>query len=261
MILILSKSTDVDTDFVIEWLHFLKEPFIRINDEELMTGLTSFYYETQNYEKSYFIINDCKYFFEDIKVVWFRKFGFLLDYESKLNLERDLLGFLFDEFKILRDLILNLLKDKIWLHDRVLKKSKLEVLEFAKKSGLDIPNTIITNNKKTLLSFSNKNKDNIITKPLAEAKYIILKNNPYSLSTKKVTNIDLLDDSFSPSLFQEYIEKEIEIRVFFICGILYSMAIFSQSNDQTKIDFRAYDWTNPNRFIPYQLPVEIEKKL
>ncbi|KAF2516652.1 ATP-grasp domain-containing protein [Flavobacterium foetidum] len=39
------------------------------------------------------------------------------------------------------------------------------------------------------------------------------------------------------------------------------MAIFSQSNPQTRLDFRAYDWDNPNRFIPYQLPEHIEAKI
>lgn len=36
------------------------------------------------------------------------------------------------------------------------------------------------------------------------------------------------------------------------------MAIFSQSNSKTCIDFRKYDAKLPNRYIPYKLPDEIE---
>lgn len=39
------------------------------------------------------------------------------------------------------------------------------------------------------------------------------------------------------------------------------MAIFSQENEKTKIDFRNYDFKNPNRVSRYQLPLSIEKKL
>ena len=40
-----------------------------------------------------------------------------------------------------------------------------------------------------------------------------------------------------------------------------SVAIFSQADDQTKVDYRKYNLKTPNRVIPYQLPAEIEHKL
>ena len=36
------------------------------------------------------------------------------------------------------------------------------------------------------------------------------------------------------------------------------MAIFSQNNPKTKIDYRNYDRKKPNRFVPYKLPGKIE---
>ena len=39
------------------------------------------------------------------------------------------------------------------------------------------------------------------------------------------------------------------------------MAIFSQNDKQTKIDFRNYNDDRPNRYVPYLLPVSIEKKI
>ena len=39
------------------------------------------------------------------------------------------------------------------------------------------------------------------------------------------------------------------------------MAIFSQSNEQTKVDFRKYDEEKPNKCEPFQLPKTIEENL
>jgi len=261
MILILSKPGDRDTDNVIEWLNFLNAPVIRINDEELMEGKCSFSYNIDFVENSYFENSMQKVFLKDISVVWCRKFGFLDTYEKKLSLTRDLTDFLYNEFNALRDLILNLLENKKWLFKRNLWNSKLEVLNEAKRVGLNIPKTIITTERNNLNLFLKENNNFIITKPIHEAMHVQLPNSAISLSTKEIGNVKGLNKCFSPSLFQEYVEKEIELRVFYIMGKFYSMAIFSQSNPQTQLDFRAFDWNNPNRFVPYQLPKSIEEKI
>lgn len=41
----------------------------------------------------------------------------------------------------------------------------------------------------------------------------------------------------------------------------YSMVIFSQNNEKTKVDFRNYDREKPNKVGPYKLPKNIESKL
>jgi len=44
-------------------------------------------------------------------------------------------------------------------------------------------------------------------------------------------------------------------------GTFYSMAIFSQRNKQTSLDYRNYDMQSPNRYIPFRLPKDIKQKL
>ena len=39
------------------------------------------------------------------------------------------------------------------------------------------------------------------------------------------------------------------------------MAIFSQNDKQTKVDFRNYNDNKPNRYVPYVLPKNIELKI
>ena len=47
-----------------------------------------------------------------------------------------------------------------------------------------------------------------------------------------------LPDTFYPSLIQEEIEKVYEVRVFYLKGKCYAMAIFSQKNEKTQLDYR-----------------------
>src|SRR6202007_234 len=79
--------------------------------------------------------------------------------------------------------------------------------------------------------------------------------------------VDALPERFAPSLFQELIDKEYEVRVFYLAGDAadtathYAMAIFSQSDPQTQTDFRRYNRDRPNRTVPYRLAPETALRL
>jgi glutathione synthase/RimK-type ligase-like ATP-grasp enzyme len=60
---------------------------------------------------------------------------------------------------------------------------------------------------------------------------------------------------------QKHIEKECDIRIFYLRGRLYGMAIMSQKNEISKVDFRHYPSDPPNRSFPVQIPSEIADKL
>ena len=139
---------------------------------------------------------------------------------------------------------------------------KSEVLYIALEVGLEIPNTIITNNKNELENFTSKfNK--IITKSIRNVEVITYKNYSLDVYTKILTlkEVQNLPEIFNYAKFQEYVEKDFEIRVFFIDDYIYSMAIFSQNDTMTKVDFRNYNISKPNRFVPFKLPKIIEEKL
>jgi ATP-GRASP peptide maturase of grasp-with-spasm system len=144
-----------------------------------------------------------------------------------------------------------------------LKIDKYSVLKLAKKVGLSVPNSIITNSVEKLTSFLKQNGD-AITKSLHESIYFSNKTEIIFYGNEKVTLkevLNLKNKTFFPSLFQKYIEKEIEIRTFYIENKFYSMAIFYQLDRKTSTDFRNYNDQKPNRFVPYKLPKEIEEKI
>lgn len=141
--------------------------------------------------------------------------------------------------------------------------NKMYALDCAKRSGLKIPDTLITNNKEQLVNFFNK-YSRIISKPITNnIDFEIEDKVLFANYTEEVTkeDIHILNDLFYPTLFQEYIEKKCEIRVFVLKGKCYSMAIFSQLDEQTRIDFRNYNTIKPNRNVPFQLPELIENSI
>src|SRR5690606_13210058 len=86
---------------------------------------------------------------------------------------------------------------------------------------------------------------------------ISLKNKLLNISEARSEKVE----SRILTMYQNYIYKKYELRIFYLKGQFYSMAIFSQQNEKTKIDFSNYDRNRPNRFVPYKLPQKVEKKL
>ncbi len=78
--------------------------------------------------------------------------------------------------------------------------------------------------------------------------------------TEDVENTDL-DTSFFPSLIQEKIDKLFELRIFYLHGDFFSMAIFSQNDKKTNTDFRKYNHDKPNRQVPFSIPKSVSDKL
>ena len=66
---------------------------------------------------------------------------------------------------------------------------------------------------------------------------------------------------FFPSLFQVEVKKDYELRIFYLRGDFYAMAIFSQEYEMARTDFRKYSGEKPLKCVPYSLPDEIKKKL
>ncbi len=278
MILIFSKSDlEHTTDEVISWIISLNGKFIRININELFNAKLS--YKINNSispieEKNSNIVSSLlsEADIKMVNVVWYRRGLFL---ENHLKDELNSLKFDKNNIANLKKSLnaeigksalffYRFFNEKNWLSkwDK-LSVDKLDVLEKAAMLKIDIPKTLITNNKQELFDFYLTCNKKIITKPLTDSPSISDKNYVYMLYTTMINEneLDEIPDLFFPSLFQEYIEKTFEIRSFFIEDKFYSMAIFSQKDAKTCVDFRDYNFKNPNRCVPYNLPNSVEDKL
>lgn len=142
--------------------------------------------------------------------------------------------------------------------------NKLLVLHAAREVGLLIPAFHISNSRASLkAAIADKPA---ITKPITDGLYLFENkqaNTGYFSYTESLaaSELDRLPDRLSPSLVQEQILKRMELRVFFLEGRCYAMAIFSQRDEQTSVDFRRYNYIKPNRTVPFRLPADLEAKI
>lgn len=264
MILIISNQNDITTNVVIDWLLYYNQSFLRLCSDNMLefTNISigdyineiSFYVKGKPYKLS------------DFKAIWYRR-GWIIPNQYIFDKENNVLNKeinkqLYTEISTLNDYFISSL-EKISINSpNDLSLNKLKALKEASKIGIKTPNTLISSQKKDLINFK-KQYNNIITKNYSQGVFINYNNNNLIGFTSIVTDkmIKSLPSKIFPTMFQEMIDKEFELRVFFIEGEFYSSAIFSQNDEKTKIDFRNYNNSKPNRTPPYTLPIFMKKKL
>lgn len=275
MVLIFSQDFEPSTCHVMDWIIYYNYPYIKINVDDAIIEDVFIKLTNENSEEGFNFKVRYKGKLIELKNInsfWFRRGG-LPKFHSKNNLEQ-----LFPEsirnqfyehlrteiYAVYRYIYYSIQSVKRCIGD-IYKSSpnKLRVLHMAKEVGLKIPETIVTINRKDILNF-NKEYEYIISKGIDNiALAQDVEFGRYFSYTELISDeaINNLPETFFPSLLQKNIDKQYELRIFYLVGKFYSMAIFSQDDEQTMVDFRKYNQTKPNRCVPYQLPYEIENKL
>lgn len=274
MILIISEEKEKVTDDVLFYLLKNNVKFIRLNIQDLIdsfsikfySGKIKIFIELENKE----VID-----FDNILSIWYRRGGlnFSNDYskmakedgigdlltvlyhhnhKSKEDVEKTFFSIITQTHYCLGNFNFNTL-------------NKLHQAFIATKCGLKVADTIFSNNNTEVDTFFDDHSSHVITKSILErSMQFSFLGQEYSMppmSTTKVSRDALKHKKFQISQFQKYQSKKYEIRTFVIENQIYSMAIFSQDNEQTKFDYRNYDYDNPNKYIAYKLPEHIEIKL
>ncbi len=137
--------------------------------------------------------------------------------------------------------------------------SKLDQIKFALERGMYVPDTIVTNNPSNLKDFYEKHKGNICFK-LQKGAAIRTPERNKVVYTNKVTEEQMKNASLvssHPSLFQEYIDKDFEIRIIANDKIATGIAIHSQDSEVSKVDYRRYDLDNV-RYNHVELPDNVK---
>jgi ATP-GRASP peptide maturase of grasp-with-spasm system len=253
MILIFSVETDKSTSDVIDWLIYYQKDVLRINNIENI-DILHLDINTSSYTLQY---NGKIFTNIEVEGVWYRRGLFsyqVKDFSTDQTINKSLNKLLNAEHEV----AINYL---IYLIEKTSKKklgsyfsssfNKLFQLDKAQEAGFQVPKTILAKENHSP-SYPQ------ITKSL-DTVFEFLDNGFYLMNyTNKV---EATDHKMGLSYFQQLQQKIFEIRTFYLDGKCFSMAIFSQKNDKTKIDFRHYDKKKPNRNVPFNLPKEIEIKI
>lgn len=247
MILIISNNNERTTNKIIKWLLQMNKKFIRIHEDEI--------FEIKTENKKIFLKSDRNTFFlDEINSVWYRR--------GRLNIKRlsytnpSVNAHMNEVQHWLEDYVRATLESKKHINKESNSDvNKLLVLEKAKKVGLEIPEYFLADNT-DLVSLDKTIVKTIGGNPILDNIDEDLNGIMYTSTIQKREK-----GKFFTTFFQNKIDKEFEIRVFYLNGKCYSMAIFSQNDELTKTDFRKYNLEKPNRNIPYTLSIDIEEKI
>ncbi|WP_106918189.1 grasp-with-spasm system ATP-grasp peptide maturase [Chryseobacterium aurantiacum] len=247
MILIISQNHEITTTEVIKWLLKMGKSFIRVNEDEVFDIKTK---EKRIYIESH---RNC-FFIDEITSVWYRRGGLNFRHVQYKN---ESININMNEYQHwLEDYIKKTLESKKHINKESNSDvNKLLVLEKAQKIGLDVPSYFLASNTDDVVL------DKTIIKTIGGNPRMenIIKDSSGMMYTTVVKETE--NEDFFITFFQEKIEKDFEIRSFYLNGKIWSTAIFSQNNEQTKVDFRKYNDKKPTRKVPYDLPKDIEEKV
>jgi hypothetical protein len=270
MILIISIHGDTTTDRVMQWLRKNNAEVYRINFSDFVTKHIPVSLKLTSERKQIIIGNIV---LDDLSlqntVVWLRKFDNFAKSKIAENIRKKI-GYIYthvqDEYTEFVNSLMHLLKDAKWLCPMdAIELNKINVLDEARKCGLNIPDTILSNNKESLQVHLSKYPKSI-TKCVADGVNISLKpeDDLFLLSTALLTDKYLNDipSFFIPATTQSYIEKEVELRIVYLDGEFFTTALFSQKQAHTQLDFRIMiEGKKESRMVPFILPEDIKFKL
>ncbi len=260
MILVLSyEDYEQGTDPVIDWLLYHQVPFLKITLRDLIKGRIRYQIDITNGDIR---LNDISVR-QQVRVIWNRRLmgemgKILPDHSHELNTEVN--HTVRRELTDLVTYLSYLFKDKIWLttFDR-LAVNKLEMLNEAQCSGLAVPMSRIINNRTDLQAFQRASASGLISKTISNATTVYVQDTySYGMFTHALTpgEIDEFPPLFFPTLFQEKIRAQYEIRAFYIDGQLFPTAIVNSSPNKST-DRKLDSSRDTTHFIPCQLPPSV----
>ncbi len=269
--MIFSRSEDQTTFEVVRWLKYINSEVkvMRINSNDIKQRNKL----VLDHKQCHIYSSEQWADFTEISSVWYRKGAGQLNFAStpvipsNAVLEQELQRTVNQDTKRVTEYFHFLIKkhkETLGVYEKG-DLNKLITMSLANDSGLQTADFIISNLKSELLAFIERQKGSIC-KSISDGLYLFdnkITNQGYFNYTE-IINAEILsqyDSDLPASLVQAMVVKKYEIRSFFLKGKFFSTAIFSQNDEQTKVDYRRYNEEKSNRTIPYQLPVEIEKKL
>ena len=198
--------------------------------------------------------------YSDITAVWWRFKPLLTNYPETIG-EFETHNFIKREWQLTLDPLKHFLKDCFWINTREsdsLARNKPFQLALAIQHGFKIPKGIISNNN-SLINQTVESFEKFLYKPLS---YFIIPPNRIlysSLMTTKELALKKKNIELAPCIFQEYIDKEYEVRITVVGNKIFPVKINSQKNKNTK-----FDWRKDQRKLEYEtleLAPEIKNQL
>jgi glutathione synthase/RimK-type ligase-like ATP-grasp enzyme len=248
MIVIISNSLDVTADYVCSRLEQGQFDYVRL-DTDYLTGKTELLYKFDNLS---LVVDQRTLVPENINSIWYRRPQPLKPPAEK-TFEKGEQAHALSEWSAAIEGFLAHIPTKLWINhprNNASAASKLEQLSRARRLGLTIPKTLVTQSFEETIEFWKECKESLVVKPISHG-YIERENSQEDtlIFTNEVTldqlnkNRELL--SLCPTLFQEKVEKIYDIRINVIDDEVIAVAIYASKEYKLQtIDIRKNNMQN-----------------
>lgn len=258
-VLVLTYSEDPHADSVCSFFDKANVEYFRVSTEELLNGYSlTFDSRSGLYRISH---QDKEVVIDSSWNVWNRR---VMNPDTLKGMPKDLSSIAIDETEKTWEGLLFSHKGRVVNrpHNQYYANNKIDQINFALQfgEGIAVPDTIVTNNPDNVKGFYERHDGKICFK-LHKGAVVNSSKGYLVVYTSLVTAEHMARVSLvsqNPSLFQEYIEKDFEVRIVATEQDATGIAIYSQQSAISKIDSRKYDLKNvPHKKI--ELPANVKK--
>lgn len=188
-----------------------------------------------------------------------------LGFLGRDSLEKSIIEFKNDEWFSFSKGLMSYVVDKRWINSHMAtfnSSVKIQQLRIACDICFKIPDSVIGTDKDRILELFNTSRY-IIYKPLFANFFSSDRGLERIIYTNILDKNRFIDISNSivlcPGIYQHYIEKKYEIRITVVYPDIFPVQILSQHDQQTRIDWRRFHYTNDYRFI--SIPNALSEKI
>ncbi|WMY75952.1 hypothetical protein RHD99_08455 [Buttiauxella selenatireducens] len=257
MILLVTNKRDITMDYIVVELKKRGIKYFRLNTEDLPRSYSSM--SDSSFMDWSISINGNTIKGIDVKAAYFRRPGnpevpaSITDPSIADYIQGEWNGFLKSLYSRL---------DSLWFcspTNIILAEDKPKQLVVAKRMGFNVPESIITNSFEEIKRSSSSSQ--MIGKPLRQALFIN-DDSENIIFTNRLGQLDEADSSslsLVPIIVQHEIIKKFDVRVTIVGKRVFSVAIYSQSHKETKVDWRKGSRIDL-KHKPLELPPSLSSK-
>ncbi|MEM9907352.1 MAG: MvdC/MvdD family ATP grasp protein [Cyanobacteria bacterium P01_D01_bin.44] len=264
MILIFSSSCDATADYMVSKLKQDEIRYFRLDTDHLIDNATLLY------KNGDFLLDICDQTLrpQEIEAVWYRRPRTLTSERGKF-FEKGVRDHTISEWSAAIEGFLAHVPVEFWINhpsNNALAMLKLEQLSRARKIGLNVPKTLLTQCFQEAMVFWKDCGGSLVVKPISHG--YIERHDPDSdtliftnevMLNQLVENQDFL--SLCPTLFQIKVEKAFDVRINVIDSKVISVGIHASKEDELQaVDIRRNNMKNV-RYEPIELPKSVKEKI
>lgn len=262
MIIILTNKDDVTVDFIVRELRNQNKKYYRLNTEDIPDKVKICFSFRENKFWIFDLKKNIQIDLDEISSVYFRRARVSDLREIDLINDRER-NYLRGELAFVLEGLYKLLENKYWLNNvyRIREaENKIYQIQIAKKVGVIVPESIITNIAQEAKFFIEKNNQDCVIKPIKSGSVSDNSGSEiiFTSSIKKKTMTDEERIAAFPIYLQENIHKQYDLRCIVVGEHVYCAQIDSQCDEEGKID-----WRKSRKYLNHsihKLPLEIERK-